>query len=446
VASPVFAPVPSGVPAKPVPGERGGLPVVGITTELMRDPLRLRRRQYDRYGPVSWYKAFGERQVAMLGPDAAEVVAVNRDKAFGQGWEPILGTFFQRGLLLLDFEEHLRHRRIAQQAFSPDRLRGYLARMQPGIDREVRSWPTGEQFLAQHAAKRLLLDAATATFMGITRGDDARRVNSTFLDAVRAAYALARFPFPGNRWSRGLRGRRWLDQHFTGLIPGKRAGSGDDLFSALCHAETEDGERFTDTDVVNHLIFLMMASHEITTSTLCSMIYFLGAHPEWQSQLREESFALDEHVQFEELDRLGSCDLVLKESTRLFPPITELARRTVKDTEVLGHFIPAGTPTQVSVLFNHYLDEYWPSPATWDPMRFSTERREDKSHRYAWMPFGGGVHKCIGMHFASVQVKVVLHLMVRNFSWRLPDGYQLRTDWSRPPVPKDALPIRLSRI
>jgi cytochrome P450 len=446
VTSTPFTPVPLHLAAKPVPGERGGLPLVGITTQLMSDPLGLRRQQYDRYGPVTWYKAFGERQVAMLGPDAAEVVAVNRDKAFGQGWEPILGTFFERGLLLLDFEEHLHHRRVAQQAFSPERLRGYLARMQPGIAREIGSWPTGERFLTQGAAKRLLLDAATETFVGIPLGADADRVNAAFLDAVRAAYSMFRFPFPGNRWSKGLRGRRFLEQHFTGLIPGKRAGSDDDLFSALCQAATEEGARFTDTDVVNHLVFLMMASHEITTSTLCSMIYFLGAHPEWQNRLREESFALGEHLGYDELDRLGSCDLVMKESTRLFPPITELARRTVKDTEVLGHFIPAGTPVQVPVHFVHHMPEYWPSPTTWDPLRFSEERREDKNHRYAWMPFGGGVHKCIGMHFATVQVKAVLHLLVRNFSWRLPAGYQLRTDWSRPPVPKDGLPIILTPV
>jgi cytochrome P450 len=440
-----FAPVPSGVSAKPVPGERG-LPVIGMTNQWMRDPLALMRRLYDQHGPVTWFKAFGMRQVAILGPDAAEVVAVNRDKAFGNGWAPFLGRFFPSGLVLLDFEEHLLQRRIMQQAFSPDLLRGYVDRMQPDIVRNVRSWPTGERFLFQHAANRLVHDVANGTFMGITRGADASRVTSAFLDTARATYSMLRFPFPGSRWSRGLHARRWLADHLGGVLPDRRAGSADDLLSAMCRAETEKGDRFADTDVVDHILFLLLASHETTTSALCSMIYFLAGHPEWQSRLREESFALDEHLELEDFDRLGSCELVMKESIRLRPPLIELPRRAVRDTELLGHHIPAGTPVGVSVLFNHYMEEYWPSPTTWDPLRFSEERREDKSHRYAWTPYGGGVHKCVGMHFSSYQVKAVLHLMVRNFSWRLPDGYRLRTNWSRPPMPKDALPVILTPL
>lgn len=94
---------------------------------------------------------------------------------------------------------------------------------------------------------------------------------------------------------------------------------------------------------------------------------------------------------------------MIKESLRLTAPVPSLARRTVADTEVLGHHLPAGTLVSVSPNVNHYAPEYWTAPRRFDPDRFGPARREDKSHRYAWMPFGGGAHKCIGMRLARVR-------------------------------------------
>ena len=93
---------------------------------------------------------------------------------------------------------------------------------------------------------------------------------------MRAATSFVRFPVPGLRWSRGLAGRRLLEDYLRPRIPEHRASDGDDLFTALCHAQSEDGETFTDDDVVNHMIFLLMAAHDTSTSTLTTMAYYLA--------------------------------------------------------------------------------------------------------------------------------------------------------------------------
>jgi cytochrome P450 len=80
-----------------------------------------------------------------------------------------------------------------------------------------------------------------------------------------------------------------------------------------------------------------------------------------------------------------------------------------------------------------------------DPERFNTERREDKSHRYAWMPFGGGAHKCIGLHFGTLEVKALLHEMLRAYRWSVPSDYTARWDYVSLPVPVDGLPVRLEK-
>jgi len=187
----------------PVPGEAGP-PVVGWTFRMMRDPLGTARYFYDRHGPVAWTNMFGIRIVSASGPDAAERVLVNRDKAFsnGLGWEHFIGPFFRRGLMLLDLDEHLRHRRIMQGAFTADRLATYLDTLNPAIADAVGAWPERGPMRLYPAMKRLTLDLATRTFMGGRLGPEAERVNRAFTDTVRAATAYVRFPVPGLRWSR----------------------------------------------------------------------------------------------------------------------------------------------------------------------------------------------------------------------------------------------------
>jgi cytochrome P450 len=438
--------VPAGSSLAPVPGD-AGLPLVGYTFQFLNDPNKLARERYDRYGPVSWANAFGIRVIALIGPDAADVALTNRDKAFASGWSFFIGPFFDRGLMLLDFDEHLHHRRIMQSAFTNAKMRGYLDKMNPAIQRGLTQWQPDQKFPVARTMKELMLDLGTEIFLGVELGADADRVNRAFLDMVRAGLAFVRFPVPGGRWFKGLRQRRVLERFFTDLLPQKRAGNGDDLFSALCHAETEDGERFSDEDIVNHMIFLLLAAHDTTRSTLTTMMYYLAKHPEWQDKVREESMALGKpYPEFDDLDSLKSLDLVMKESLRLVAPVHGVARQAVKDTEVLGHFVPKGMRVLLPVFFNHHMEEYWKDPERFDPMRFSPERREDKVHRFAWEPFGNGVHKCIGMHFASVQVKAVMHQLLMNYRWSVPADYEMKLDFSTLPEPADGLPVQLERL
>jgi cytochrome P450 len=455
--------VPPGSELRPVPGESGP-PILGHTLHFTRDPLGWSRYFYDRHGPVAWTNTFGIRIVSAAGPDAAERVLVNRDKAFsnGRGWEYFIGPFFRRGIMLLDFEEHLHHRRIMQQAFTRERLASYLDSMNPAIAGGIAALPAPSALTADRplraypAFKKLTLDLATRTFMGGELGTEADRVNRAFVDVVRAGTAYLRFPVPGLRWSRGLRGRRLLEELLRARLPARRDGKGNlgvsdaggaDLFSALCQARSEDGHQFGDEDVVNHMIFLLMAAHDTTTMTLTTMAYYLAKHPDWQDRVRQESAALGSGaVAFDDLDRLPSLDLVMKECLRLVTPLQAMARRTVKDTEILGRFVPADTTVTVSQHFIHHMPEYWPDPERFDPERFAEYRREDRVHPYAWLPFGGGVHKCIGLRFAALQVKAVLHQLLLGYRWTVPPGYEMPLDYTSMPTPSDGLPVLLHRL
>ncbi|HEX2312511.1 MAG TPA: cytochrome P450 [Thermomonospora sp.] len=445
----ILASPPEGSGLKPVRGAPG-IPLIGSTFQTMRDPFGIARKRYERFGPVTWGWLLGLRTVTAQGPEAAEAVLVNKDKAFANGpaWTYFIGPFFHRGIMLLDFDEHLHHRRIMQQAFTRPKLRSYMDMMAPSITRGVEAWRPGPGFRVYDHMKQLTLDLATDVFMGVELDrSEADRINGAFIDAVRAGTAYVRFPVPGLRWHKGLRARRVLEEFFRVHLPAKRRNGGDDLFAALCQAETDDGHRFTDDDVVNHMIFALMAAHDTSTITMTTMAYYLARHPEWQERVRAESKAVGKPaLEFEDLDRLESLDLVLKESLRLLSPVPALPRRVVKDTSILGFHIPKGTTVVVPLLTNHYMPEIWKDPERFDPERFAEGRREDKVHRYAWEPFGGGAHKCIGLHFAGLQIKSVLHQVLLRYRWSVPDGYRWPLDTTSLPSPKDGLPVRLERI
>lgn len=439
----------------PVLGRSGGLPIIGEALTLLRDPDRFARGAYETDGPVSWRAGLGRKMVVVLGPDGYTEVQRNEDKAFasGPGYEPVIGRFFDRGLLLLDFEEHRFHRRMMQAAFAPDRLGGYLDGMNPTIDDHLATWQTRGRLRAAPAFKRLALDVATQTFLGVESGARSKAMGRAFNDCVVAGGAPIRIPLPGARWSlpgtewsRGIRARKFLESELGAMVAAKRTSEGTDLFSVLCRVQSEDDDVLSDADVVNHMIFLMFAAHDTSTATMTTMAHHLALNQEWQERCRAESLALGDHASYDELQQLSSLDNVMKESLRMTPPIPIMFRGAVKDTQLLGRFIPEGTLLGMMTKFTHHMPEYWSDPYTFDPDRFSEERREDKGHRNLYVPFGSSAHKCIGMHFAGMEIKATFHQLLRSSRWSLPDGYRL--EWAATGLPqvRDGLPIHLQPL
>jgi cytochrome P450 len=445
-----FAEPPAGSGLKPVMGDRG-LPILGHMIEQFRSGPDFARSLYMERGPVSWLASPFMKAVAVLGPDGTQEVFSNKSKDFSQqGWVPVIGPFFKRGLMLLDFQEHHQHRLIMQQAFTRTRLAGYVEDIDKVATDVVGQWPTNDRrFLLHPAVKELTLDVASVVFMGNERGADTARlkkVNHAFVDTVQAPGAVFRFPLPPFKWWRGVEGRKLLEEYFIPRVQlARRKDSGTDMLSVLCNAVTDEGDTFTDEDIVSHMIFVMMAAHDTSASTITTMAYHLAAHPQWQERARDESARLgDGPLDIEALEKLETLDLVMNESLRLVTPLPLTLRSTVRDTDILGHYLPKDTTVVVWPSMNHRLPELWTNPDEFDPERFTEPRSEHKRHRYAFSPFGGGAHKCIGMMFGQLEVKAVLHRLLRQYRLELtrPD-YQPRWEYGGMPLPLDGMPIIL---
>jgi len=433
-------------------------PVLGLPhlLQLRYNPISHNEFLRNAYGDVYRLNVFGVRVYVTAGADMAEQVLVNRERTFANGpaWSHFIGPFFHRGIMLLDFDEHLHHRRILQHAFTNDALRSYHAVMAPHIRSILEQWEGVENPRLHHMFKAITLDLALETFVGVDlEAAEHARVNKAFVAAVRAGTSIIRKPIPGSPWAKGLKARAVLEEFFRSHLPAKRRDGGPDggpdgakdLFAQLCRAQSEDGHEFSDDDIVNHMIFLLMAAHDTTTITMSSMAYHLATHPEWQDRAREESVAAGD-LDYDGVMALDVLDRVMKESMRLCSPVPTLPRVAVRDTEIAGFRIPAGSFVTVSPYLNHYVPELWPDPTRFDPDRFAPDRREDRSHRLAFEPFGAGVHKCIGMHFAGMQVRAIFHELLRSYRWSVPPGYVWPLDLTALPLPRDGIPVTLERL
>ncbi|MGV0625623.1 cytochrome P450 [Mycolicibacter minnesotensis] len=443
---------PAGSDLKPILGD-SGLPLLGHIVELFRQGPDFPLHLYNTRGPVTFADSPVLPSIVALGPDATQTIFTNKNKDYSQkGWLPVIGPFFNRGLMMLEFEEHMAHRRIMQSAFTRPRLASYVEDIDRVASAILAQWPTDDgRFLVYPAMKELTLDVASVVFMGHEPGSDHQlvtKVNRAFEQTTRAGGAIIRTALPPFKWWQGLQGRKLLEEYFTERVKERRNAEGTDILTVLCHTADEDGNSFSDADIVNHMIFLMMAAHDTTTSTVTTMIYHLAAHQQWQDRAREESMRLgNDTLSIEQLEDLATLDLVMDESLRLVTPLPFNMRQTVRDTDLLGHFVPAGTNVVTWPGMNHWLPELYTNPRQFDPERFLEPRLEHKKHRYAWAPFGGGAHKCIGMVFGRLEIKTVLHRLLRQYRIELAHpGYQPRWDYGGMPLPMDGMPITLRRL
>jgi len=414
------------------------------------DMLARLQRLHAQHGPVVQINLGVLRYVHLAGPEANRFVLLDRDRLFSarKPWMLIMGRIFPNGLLLRDGDDHKRHRKIMREAFTRPALRQYGERMGPLIAHGLAAWERGPRPLhAFRAYKELTLDLAARIFVGVELGPETTRMNGVFEDLVAASMSKLRLPIPGLEFQRGLAGRRFMKRYFGEMLAARRAGGADDMFSRLCRAESEDGARLSDPDIIDHMVFLMMAAHDTTTSTLTSMTYELAKHPDWQERVRAESQALGgEGLAFEDLEKLDALTLVTKETMRRYPPLPVIPRVATADIDWDGYRIPANSMVVVAPIHTHYMPEWWNEPTSFDPERFAPARAEDQRHTHAWVPFGGGPHLCLGMHFAELQIKSIMHQLVQRYRWSVPNGYTMPVQQAPISKPLDGLPIELRAL
>ena len=433
-----------------IPGEYG-MPVLGKTFQILADLHVLVHDHYTRFGEVSRVNIGGQRGLFVVGADNLKQVYLDVDRNFSteMGYAERLGRFYKGGLLLRDFDEHKVQRRIFQTAFKNQAMKGYVDVMNPLFEKYINEI-SSNNILFFPFIKKALLRAVAKVFIDIDdMGEEAEKLNNAFLDLNDALTAIVRedIPLPWLKYHKGKLAQKYLHSYVRKLIAQKRAGNGNDMLSFMCKEQTDEGNLFTEEDIVQHVSFLLFGAHDTTTSALTHIMYRLAVHQDWQDRVRKEAQAIGKKfLAYEDIEKMTSMNLVFDEVLRLHPSVQLMTRRTVRECEIGGYRVPANTMIFIPPTFNHKMEKYWSNPEKFDPERFSDARAEHKKHPFQYIAFGGGAHKCIGMHFARMQAMLFMHQMVLKYQFSTPPNYFPKMVYVPLPKPADDLPLILKRV
>jgi len=384
------------------------------------------------YGPVVGFR-FRKRIALVLLDDPAHIRYVlrtnNRNYLKSNQYE-LVKLVVGDGLIASEGDFWRRQRRLVQPAFHRRRIAGLVSLMAAETERTLArwsdsSWGQGEPFDIVQEMTDLTLRIISKTLFGpaadrhLERISDALSVLDRHLDRKTATFiSLPQWaPTPAN-----LRYRRALaDLHgviHEAIDEHKRSGQrGDDLLSMLLEARDErTGEGMDDKEMRDETMTLLFAGHETTTVALSWTWWLLGTHPEAESRLHEEldGVLADRLPSFEDLPDLPYTRMVFQEAMRLYPPAWVMSRRPLKDDEVGGYRIPAGSTVLISPYVTHRNPRYWDSPEVFDPERFLLQRSAGRPE-FAYLPFGGGPRKCIGDHFAMTEGVLILATIAQRY-------------------------------
>jgi cytochrome P450 len=338
------------------------------------------------------------------------------------------------GLLTSEGEAWRKQRKLAAPPLQPKRITGYAQTMQDCVERACAELGDGRERDMHAELARLTLEIVSKTLLGVDARGDAERI-AHVLDVFmkyfeRQAYtaeSLLPLSWPTPARVRMRRAVKELDAIIYAMIARSRSAGADQdhLLARLVSARDEDGQPMSDLQLRDEVVTMLLAGHETTALALSYAVYLLSTHREVALQLRAEvdpAFATGSADPMA-LSALPYLNAVIRESMRLYPPAYALGREVVEPFELGGHSLPRGAQLLISPYTLHRDARFYPQPERFDPERWLGGARAVP--RLAYLPFGGGPRVCIGNHFATMELAIVLATLVHRLELEVPASYRL---------------------
>lgn len=409
------------------PGPRSPAPVNALRFALR--PLDMLAAWHSRYGDVFTVRITGfGTGVYVADPAAIKDLFTGDQSDLRAGeanafLEPVLGP---HSVLVLDGPGHLRQRRLLLPPFQGSRVTSFRSTIRDIAQAEVARWAPGRRIVVRERMQHITFEVICRVVFGVTDPARVERLREALV-AVIASHpiymvsALARRDLgrlsPGRRFAQRLaRADHLLYEEIALRRAEPDLEERPDVLSLLLRARDEEGLPMTDRELRDELFTMLGAGHETTATGLAFAIELLWRNPPVLERLRERIAAGDD----------AYLDAVVKESLRL-RPVIDAAERTLTTTRtVCGHDLPAGVKVYPAIALVHMRPDVYPAPHAFRPERFAEEGAES----YTWLPFGGGIRRCIGAALAQAEMAEVLRAVVPAVDLRLertrPDPVVLR--------------------
>jgi sterol 14-demethylase len=417
------------------PRLEGGLPLLGHALEFRTNPIRLMTRARTFYGDLATVAMPGTDAIVMTGERAQEQFFRMSDDDISQAEAYRLMTpIFGKGIAydapqpimkeqLGFFHEALREARMRTYAQGfIDEATDYFSKWDDvGI---IDMYEVGNELTIYTSSRSLLGNE----FRQQLSGEFARLYADMEGGLSALAFMAPNLPTPAFR--KRDRARARMVELITQIVEDRRRRGhvGDDMLQALMEASYKDGRKLSEEEMSGLLLTIMFAGHHTSGVTFSWAGILLAQHPEWVAELRAEQRSLlgdREDLTLEDLRAMPKLEATIKEVLRMYPPIVVMMRKVVNDFTFGGYEFPRGAMIFASPTVSHYMPEVFPEPHRFDPTRFLGPNSVDKKHPMAWIPFGAGRHRCMGIMFAQLQLRALWSHLLRNFDFEtVGDSYE----------------------
>ncbi len=360
------------------------------------------------------FLGFETPMVMVSHPDAVRALYSERAHGLPPGRSlsllPIVGP---RSVLLLEGSEHLARRKLMLPPFHGDRMRAYEPVVREATERELATWPDGAELAAHPSMQAITLEVILRAVFGVADEQRRARLHDLLKDllgttasvGLQFAVLLSRRLGGPDPLARLQALSAQIDELLLAEVAERRAdpegtAAREDICSLLVRARFEDGEAMDDREIRDQLVTLLIAGHETTATALAWTLDLLTRHPEALARLAREVRAGEETY----------LRAVIAEALRLRPVLPLAGRRLATEMRVNGHVLPAGSDVTPAIWLTHTRADVYPEPYAFRPERFL----ERSPSTYAWIPFGGGIRRCLGAAFAEMEMRVVLSEILRR--------------------------------
>ena len=440
-------PAPSVRPAAEIP-EAAGLPLLGNVFNMAGDLRGFLIRQYLELGPIFQIRALNNRFIVLTGPEGNSFVQRSGriHLRSHEGWRDFNAAMGAKDALMsMDGQQHTRMRKVQKRGFSGQFVEDRLDQVVDITRRIIAEWPEGRPFVVQQAMQRIITEHIAVLTTGVSALNYIDDLIA-YLNGMLSVHVLKQRPGLILRLPRLRRARRRMDELFAVVMAHheEEARSDPDLIDDLLDLHKRDPQFFSETEMPLAVVGPFFTGIETSASTASFMLYAVLKHPDLLERMTAEADAwFDEGtLSVEGLHRLDATKRIFMETLRMYPVIPALMRYVINSFDFGGYVVPAGSNVIVGSTVAHHVPHCFPNPERFDIDRFLPERAEH-SQPGAFAPFGLGVHRCLGMNFAEVQVVVALLTIARHFEIRLdPPGYDLKIDYTPTPHPAKSFKVR----
>jgi unspecific monooxygenase len=380
---------------------------------------------------------FGDGLVFVDHPGAIQKILTNDQRkifsAPGELNEIIAPLIGDQSLIMLSGDRHRRRRQLLMPPFHGDRMRSYGDLIVKLTEEAFNNLPVNQVFTARTVTQEISLQVILQAVFGLYEAQSCQSLKhrlSLMSDLFRSALTSAFLFFPflqkdlgsWSPWGNFLRQREAIDQLLYQEIAQRRSHPNPDsidILSMLMSATDEEGNPMTDKELRDELMTLLFAGHETTATAMAWALYWIHRLPEVKAKLLDELASLGSNPDLMSIIRSPYLTAVCNETLRIHPVAMLTFPRVVEEpVELLGHLLPKGTTVAGCIYLTHQREELYPEPKKFIPERFL----ERNYSPYEFMPFGGGVRRCIGEALAMFEMKLVLATILRKYDLALADS------------------------